>query len=118
MKQALYILSLFLFSLVVSFQTKAFEGNEVYKSKSSEIKIVSISPNPAETFINVEYFLPDGETAEIIIYNFMGINLKSKNVYSQDQTVKFDLSNLHDGVYFVSLVHKSKKVDTKKLYKK
>lgn len=98
-------------------------GNDNYfyeqkDKKENNYKIISVSPNPAESIIHVDFQVPDGEKAELVIYNFMGVRLKSAEIYMENNPVRIDLYDLTEGVYIVSILYKGKNVDTKKIYKK
>ncbi len=97
------------------------DDNYFYEQKDKNenaYRIISVSPNPAESIIHVEFKIPEGEKAEIVIYNFMGVRLKSAEINDNNISARFDLYDLTEGVYIVSILYKGKNVDTKKIYKK
>ena len=68
---------------------------------------LSISPNPANDKISIEYHLNSIQNTEIIITNELGIECakfsNSDNLFSTEGTIDFDTINLASGVYFCTL---------------
>lgn len=87
-------------------------------NSSETAKIISISPNPVEDIVYIQYNIPEDESAEVAIYNFMGLKLRSSRITHVESQIKFDISDLDPGVYIVSVVYKGRSSDTKKIYKK
>ncbi|MDD3858830.1 MAG: T9SS type A sorting domain-containing protein [Bacteroidales bacterium] len=81
-------------------------------------KISAPVPNPVIDFAEIYYNLPDESFAEIAIYNFAGIKVKSLTVNGGKGKVSFEAYDLQSGVYFVCLIYEGKNIDSKKLVKK
>lgn len=82
------------------------------------LKISAPIPNPVVDFAEIWYNIPEGESAEIAIYNFTGVKLKSIPITGGKNKVNFEAYDLQNGVYFVCLIYQGKNVDSKKLIKK
>jgi hypothetical protein len=82
------------------------------------LKISSPIPNPVVDYATIWYNIPEGETAEIAIYNFTGVKLQSVIVGGGLGKAEIEAYELQVGVYFVCLIYKGKNVDSKKLVKK
>jgi hypothetical protein len=71
-----------------------------------------IAPNPANDYLNVNCFIEEGNSGDILISNALGQTVKSihlQNKFGQ-QTLNIDLrnENLKSGIYFVALKTGSK----------
>ncbi|PLX09405.1 MAG: hypothetical protein C0596_02365 [Marinilabiliales bacterium] len=82
------------------------------------LKISAPIPNPVVDYAEIWYNIPEDDVAEIAIYNFAGVKLKSIPVSGGLRKVNFEAYDLQEGVYFVCLIYKGKNVDSKKLIKK
>ncbi len=82
------------------------------------LKISAPIPNPVVDYAEVWYNIPEDETAEIAIYNFTGVKLKSILVGGGLRKADIEAYDLQEGVYFVCLIYKGKNVDSKKLVKR
>ncbi|HNQ67117.1 MAG TPA: T9SS type A sorting domain-containing protein [Bacteroidales bacterium] len=81
-------------------------------------KISAPVPNPVIDYAEIYYNLPADCTAEIAIYNFTGVKVKSVLVTGGIGKVSFEAYDLQSGVYFVCLILDGKNIDSKKLVKK
>jgi photosystem II stability/assembly factor-like uncharacterized protein len=71
---------------------------------------ISLFPNPAVNYINVEYFLSEPDKLEIVIYDVDGhevINSKTGGQYQGMQKLKISTYQLNPGIYFLQLKGKS-----------
>jgi hypothetical protein len=75
-------------------------------------------PNPVVDYAEIWYNIPENKTAEIAIYNFAGVKVKSVNVGGGLGKVDIEAYDLVNGVYFVCLIYEGKNIDSKKLVKK
>jgi hypothetical protein len=83
----------------ISFMFICFLGSAQVKrvSLSEHVKRTSIYPNPARSFVRIQYKQPTPLPASLIIYNFLGkkqieTNQPGNNVY-------IDLAEFNRGVY-------------------
>ncbi|MDD2635016.1 MAG: T9SS type A sorting domain-containing protein [Bacteroidales bacterium] len=81
-------------------------------------KISAPAPNPVNDYAVIWCNLPNDATAEIAIYNFAGVKLKSVHVNGGMQKVNIETYDLQNGVYFVCLIYGDKNIDSKKMIKK
>ena len=92
-----------------------------YMSQSDYPELLKISapiPNPVVDYAEIWYNIPEGEIAEIAIYNFTGVKLQSIIVGGGLGKAEIEAYELQVGVYFVCLIYKGKNVDSKKLVKR
>jgi hypothetical protein len=82
------------------------------------LKISTPIPNPVVNNAEIWYNIPEDETAEIAIYNFTGVKLKSIIVGGGLRKIELEAYDMQVGVYFVCLIYKGKNVDSKKLIKR
>lgn len=65
---------------------------------------VSAKPNPATTWVSVDYALPNGATkASLDIANSLGVKVMSVELSGNQGQKVLDLRNLSDGVYILTL---------------
>lgn len=65
---------------------------------------IAVYPNPLTDFIRIEWFVPVPEKMELSIFNTIGMQIHSEQLFStghNDKTI--DLSGLPGGIYFVKL---------------
>jgi hypothetical protein len=55
----------------------------------------------------------ENKTAEIAIYNFAGVKVKSVNVGGGHGKVDIEAYDLVNGVYFVCLIYEGKNIDSR-----
>ncbi|HOZ30986.1 MAG TPA: T9SS type A sorting domain-containing protein [Bacteroidales bacterium] len=121
MKRIIYIL-VFILMIVKSafslYPNPKQIGSDFLDGDPELFKISAPVPNPVIDFAEIYYNLPDESFAEIAIYNFAGVKVKSLTVNGGESKVSFDTYDLQSGVYFVCLIFKGKNIDSKKLVKK
>lgn len=84
-----------------------FENPGYNRKYSDENHKISIFPNPANDYINIEYMLEDNENAYIDIIELTGRILKRISVdYNQagKNIIKVNCNDLGDGMYYIRLV--------------
>ena len=83
----------------------------------SDIPVVSNPyPNPASSMVSFDYHFPAGTSnARINIHNLLGAKVKEINVPGSDGTLRFDVHDLNDGIYFYSVQINNEIVETKRL---
>jgi hypothetical protein len=79
-------------------------------------KISDAYPNPATSFINVDYQLTtEVEQAKVRIINLLGAVVSESEIEPSGNNLKIDVSNLESGVYFYSVLVNGDIYKTKKL---
>jgi hypothetical protein len=81
-------------------------------------KISAPIPNPVIDYAEVWCNIPENKNAEVAIYNFAGVKLKSFPVSGGLNRIDLEAWGLQSGVYFVCLLYEGKNIDSKKLVKK
>lgn len=121
MKRLLNISILVFFLSGISFAITPDPNSYSFMGQGDYPELLKISapiPNPVVDYAEIWYNIPENETAEIAIYNFAGVKLKSMIVGGGLKKIDFEAYDLQEGVYFVCLIYKGKNVDSKKLIKK
>ncbi len=77
--------------------------------------VVSVYPNPCQSFINITFFEDMNDISKIEVYNIMGAVVETIEGFSSE-TVTINTSELTDGIYFVA-VHYPDGVQTAKFVK-
>ena len=70
-------------------------------------------PNPANDVINLNYTIT--EQSKLIIYNIVGVQIKTVDLDILSQNIDIDSSELQSGTYFYSLITNNKSIETKRL---
>ncbi|OYT13495.1 MAG: hypothetical protein B6I19_04860 [Bacteroidetes bacterium 4572_114] len=81
----------------------------------TEGPIVSISPNPCQSFINITFFENMNDITKVEVYNIVGAVVKTIDGFS-NHVVTINTADLTNGVYFVA-VHNASGVQTTKFIK-
>jgi hypothetical protein len=78
--------------------------------------ISDLYPNPATSFVTINYDLPQEVTnASVRIINILGSVVKNEVMNKNATSLRMDISDLTNGVYFYSIVINDKVYKTKKL---
>ncbi len=64
---------------------------------------LSLSPNPANSFVSVHYELPENERGNIVIYNLLGRAINRSSVTDSRTSTIFDTSSYSNGIYLIEL---------------
>jgi hypothetical protein len=101
---------------VISQQT----GNENLRQngfyRSDIIEVQNIYPNPASTTAILKYSLKDPlKEAKIVLHDLLGTITKDYPLNTYETTLKIDIKDLKEGVYFYTLNTDGKNRVTKKL---
>ena len=98
-------------SLIVKFVTT----NSV-QSYVSSLSLLAY-PNPAVSNVTIKYDMgkSDLSSAELVVKNFMGVTIYSKQLMQSSDKVVINLSNFSSGVYFYSIQQYGKSILSKKL---
>jgi len=78
--------------------------------------ISDLYPNPATSFVSLNYDLPTQvESARIKIINILGSIVKDEEMNKNASNLRIDVSDLTNGVYFYSIIINNEVYKTKKL---
>lgn len=101
-------------NLVVNGSYEFWPGVGVY-TQSNDQESIFIYPNPVHDIMNIS--LLETNADKIVIRNSLGQIVKT-TVLNNNSQAKLDISNLQDGVYFVSMFNGEKSTNTQKILKK
>jgi len=75
------------------------------------------SPNPASSYFSMNYKMGNASTenSKLVIYNMLGVRVMETRVEEIEGTIRVDVSNLDQGIYFCSLESDGKTLTTKRL---
>ncbi len=76
---------------------------------------ISVYPNPAQDFLNVNYSLGAGESGRFEMINLVGSKVYSTELSKEQSQLEINLSQLKAGVYFYSLRVNGETAISKKL---
>ena len=85
-------------------------GNE-YESDEG----FSVYPNPAQNLLTIGCRLAEGETAKVTLFDISGRIVKSVSLKGGSPAFTMDVSDVNDGIYFVSLHKPGSVIENKKL---
>ena len=78
---------------------------------------LNIFPNPAQSYVNIDYRLEPGLAYDIRVINLVGKEVFTRKVSRLSGTERVDLSAVPNGVYFVQISSGSKVFVTRKFMK-
>jgi hypothetical protein len=81
--------------------------------KESVITTNRAYPNPATSVVNIDYAL-NRESAQIALYNILGVQVYEQTLNSQEGTAKINVSDFTSGIYFYTIKIDGKAIETKK----
>jgi hypothetical protein len=115
---------------------KLFAGNNYYKLTQVDIdgkatklgtKIIAyfsgleikLAPNPAKSYINLEFISKSNKEVVIQIYNVQGKLLQGyeKTTDKGESQMRIDISSLNTGMYIISVIHDGQQQITKRFNK-
>jgi hypothetical protein len=76
-------------------------------SETDLIEGISITPNPANEFLNIEINFNDNLTSQVEITNLLGKQVYSKTA-NAIENINLDITNMTPGVYMVNIKHDNK----------
>ncbi len=71
---------------------------------NADIEKIKVWPNPASEFVNIKFNESLQQNAEIIIYNSLGKEVKRERILKNKISLKLEIDNLENGVYFYEVV--------------
>jgi len=85
-------------------------------NENSQEAFLTAFPNPANSFVNINYEVKDAyKSGKIILYDMLGKEVRAISISDQQGLTRLSLSDLMTGIYFYSIVLDNKVVATKKL---
>lgn len=117
--KTIYTFLLIMVFCLGSYAQKVTTQSSVTIAENSSFSINKVYPNPVKDFVIVEIRSEDAGTMQVSLINVLGSEVKkweSSNLFQGDQKIKFDLSTIKSGVYFLKIV-KSGQVKTQVLKK-
>ncbi|GJM33958.1 MAG: hypothetical protein DHS20C18_29590 [Saprospiraceae bacterium] len=100
---------------VVALSTPSIDGL-VVNSSTDQSQGFQCYPNPATDELNVELKDYQGQSVEILISNNLGQTVHYRQIdETQSQSERFDLNDLNDGIYLVTVRSTTGEQETKKL---
>jgi hypothetical protein len=78
----------------------------IMKIPENENKVVCF-PNPATDFVSVKFNDNTALTYSLNLYNAIGKLIKSMVLDKNEKTIKFDIRNLSEGLYFINAINTS-----------
>jgi len=99
--------------IVVNFDTSP---TAISENLHDNIWVSDVYPNPATSFVKIDYKLPrEVEAAGIKIVNLLGSVVKEQLIDTQNSSVQIDINDINSGIYFYSLFVNGEVFSTKKL---
>jgi parallel beta-helix repeat protein len=96
-------------------------GAYEYLSNLNTIEIKNNSfvlyPNPAKEYLTVNFASTSSYLAEITIYNSLGQKVNTSISSIDNQSITINITDLSNGIYFLSISSNGKQTDTKKFIK-
>lgn len=121
-KSLLLILSIFVFGSLFASQNSGFtnliagqEQNDSTKINFYEMQKLKLYPNPASTYLFIEYDVIYVKEAKIEIYNSIGAVIYNQKLENKQDNIKISVSDFKNGLYFCSLQIDGKLINTKKI---
>ncbi|MFZ9661738.1 MAG: T9SS type A sorting domain-containing protein [Chitinophagaceae bacterium] len=101
-------LPILFFSILLTLTAKSQSLSTRDNASEPTAKMVKFFPNPAVTFINIEFTKSLGKDYNFQVYNFLGKKVAEFSLISSN--TRIDLSNYNRGVYIFQLKDNSGKV--------
>ena len=80
-------------------------------------KEISIFPNPATDFVNINLSALNFKNAELKIFDASGRMVFDRNYTSENKTIKIDVSNFKTGIYIINIISDGEKRSEKLIIK-
>jgi mRNA-degrading endonuclease HigB of HigAB toxin-antitoxin module len=93
-------------------------SNSTVQSLDNESVSLDVYPNPASTFVKVNFSINNDELVNISLYNSLGeivTNIDNTIVAKGNHTSTIDVSNFETGVYYVKMILSNNSVIIKKV---
>jgi len=100
----------------VAFVVKYLAGSGVgIEETTPQAEVSNLFPNPAKNIVSINYDLKGATNARLEIRNILGSVVKVVEINESKGTVKVDVSDLTNGVYFYSFIVDEQVITAKKL---
>jgi hypothetical protein len=99
---------------LVTFDINESPANIATFTANKPIAIGNAFPNPANDKLNIPYHLASGKSAILNISDMLGKTINTISLQAGIQLASVDVSALHSGIYFYSIVSDGKVYETKK----
>ncbi|MFN2260548.1 MAG: S8 family serine peptidase [Psychroflexus sp.] len=83
----------------------------------SPYEITSLSPNPAQSFVDINYTASNADSAYLMIVNNVTGSSNNHIIDTENNLISIDISTYNSGFYTIVLVCDGENVDTKTLHK-
>ncbi|MEQ9423459.1 MAG: T9SS type A sorting domain-containing protein [Cyclobacteriaceae bacterium] len=115
MKNYFTILLITLTTVAIAQEYATIEtGNDEFY-KSVNIEVQNVYPNPATSIAIINYNLRAESDAKIVLHDLVGSTTTDFKLNTSEQSLKIDLQNMKEGVYFYTLHVDGENKVTKKL---
>ncbi len=114
------ILLLILVTFTIGTSSVRSENSEQIQPDSSiiniqEIQKLKLYPNPASTYLFIDYDVLFVKEAKLQIYNSIGAVVYTKKLEEKKGNIKVSVSDFKNGLYFCSLQIDGKLLNTRKI---
>lgn len=98
-------------------KTLAINGiNDSNTANLPKIKFSNPFPNPASSFVKINYSLPSAnDNGELRIMDLTGKTVKKYSLEGTNNSLRINISNLTQGLYFCTLYYKGQMIKSNKL---
>lgn len=121
-KFLLIIISAFIFGSVFASQNSNLNnlfGDQNQSDSTSinfyELQKLKLYPNPASSYLFIEYDIIFVKEAKLQIYNSIGAIVYTKTLKEKQDNIKISVSDYKNGLYFCSLQIDGKLLNTRKI---
>ncbi len=85
---------------------------------SEQASAISVYPNPMEDMLSIELPVVTSEELKIVITDYLGRKVYSRNTYAASGKIELNLTNLLNGVYNLSVIEGTNNIYTTKVVKR
>jgi len=116
-KVLLIIISIIFTGSVFANKKHMLENNQIDSTSINFYKDQNLKlyPNPASTYLFIEYDVIFVKEAKLQIYNSIGAIVYTKSIEDKKDKIKISVSEFKNGLYFCSLQVDRKLLNTKKV---
>lgn len=118
----LLIFPIFIFGFLFASQNAGLNSpfdaqvhSDTAKINLYEMQKLKLYPNPASTYLFIEYDVIYVKEAKIEIYNSIGAIIYNRLLEDKKDNIKIPVSDFKNGLYFCSLQIDGKLINTKKI---
>jgi hypothetical protein len=96
---------------------QCYSDNSLLVPDNDIFIIYRINPNPATYKTEITYKIPEGEYAELVLYNISGLQIFSIELEESSGSITITLDSYEKGIYFIGIKHNGKLLKAHKLIK-